>query len=239
MKRFDHYFFYFLTLGLIYFVFSGVPKFHHSAANARTDVFHPTAQQKTAHMITMLDEDGFRLGVCTATAVGPHAFLTAEHCSENGKAKMVTFDLATEKHRIYAASFDNRDHMLILVGGTAFTNYLPITQGVPKLGETVTIYGDGRMEYPPIPKYGKIFDCGDFSDIDNAAGETCYSLHVIPGDSGSAVYNTKGEIVGLVTYQTTEDDGTIAGRGFTLHFKQATIDEARTFSGNPNDLIKF
>jgi|SRR5271154_2353456 len=237
MKRFDHYFFYFLTLGLLYLVFSGVPKFHHSAP--RTDVNHPTAQQKTSHMITMLNEDGMRLGVCTATAVGPHAFMTAEHCNSDGDAKYVTFDLALEKHRIYAVTFDNRDHMIALVGGAAFRNYLPIVQGTPRLGETVTIYGDGRMEYPPVPKYGKTFDCGDFSDIDNDAGETCYSTQVIPGDSGSAVYNTKGEIIGLVTYQTTEDDGTICGRGFTLHFKPEVLKQAVEFKGDPNALVKF
>jgi hypothetical protein len=53
---------------------------------------------------------------------------------------------------------------------------------------------------------------------------------VIPGDSGSAVYNTKGEIVGIVTYldRSVEPSGAV---GFTLSFTPKELGEAAAFNG--------
>jgi hypothetical protein len=155
---------------------------------------------------------------CTGTAIGPHAFLTGTHCDPEAKATHVRLDLSHERHEIIASHDDGHDHTIYIVDGTALKNIAQVQQAsVIATGDIETLYGVGGGEYPPVPKYGHVTDCNDPSDMDQSAGETCSDIHVIPGDSGSAVWNSKGEVVGLVTYQdnSVEPSGMIS---FTLDF---------------------
>jgi hypothetical protein len=228
MKRIDSYFFYFLTLGIISVFLFGVPTVPHFKTAHKH--LTPTAEQRTSHKITFLDEKGEKLSICTGTAIGPNSFLTAEHCNEFGKAKMVAFDLATEKHVLLAHTYDNRDHVIYLFYGTSFTNIETVKASkTAVVGETVTIYGNILGEYPAISRYGKVIECDDPSDLDAASGEVCYSLRVDSGDSGSAVFNTKGEIVGVITWSHEEDNGSVSAIGFSLNFDAEKLYIARTF----------
>jgi hypothetical protein len=231
IRRTDFY--YFLTLGILAVTLFGFPKVPHRHHIAPTTT---TKEQRASHMITFLDDDGERKGVCTGTSTGPHSLLTAEHCNAEGDSTQITIDRSTEKHKLLAAAGDGRDHVIYLLDGAAFTNYEVVKQVKPVLGETVTMYGDGESLYPPVPRYGKVFSCEDPSDLDESAGQECSTLQVIPGDSGSAVYNVRGEIVGTVTYQSRDEDGKVSEIGFALNFEQDKLDVARTFDGTPEDL---
>lgn len=180
-------------------------------------------------MIQFYNGLGEELGQCSATAIGPHAFLTAQHCDERGKAKQVRIDLATEKHDLIAATTDNRDHIIFLVDGTPFTNLVDVhqLQVLGGVGRDVVLYGDGDEVYPPMPKYGKITNCDDPSDIDAASGILCTTIHPIEGDSGSAIYNAEGEIVGLLTYGAPDGSSV----GFALNFTADQLATAKTFNG--------
>jgi hypothetical protein len=227
MKRFDTYFLYSLTLVISLFLFGGMPSIPHRTPTHKHSA--PTAEQRTSHMVTFFDEKGKKLGDCTSTAIGPNAFLTAEHCNDEGEGKLVSFDLSTEKHILIAHADDNRDHVIYLFFGSSFTHIETVKTKAAVVGETVTIYGNIRGEYPAIPRYGKVIECDDYSELDVAAGEACYSLKVDHGDSGSAVFNTKGEIVGLVTYASEEDNGSTSAIGFSLNFDAQHINAARAF----------
>jgi S1-C subfamily serine protease len=225
IKRFDAY--YFLTLVILAIAFCGLPDI--SLPHGRPHHSPATKEQKTSHMLTF-KKYGRRLGLCTGTAIGPHAILTAAHCNEGLDATDVTIDLATEDHVLMAASGDGRDHLILLVGGTPFTNIETVVQAKPVVGESVILFGDGGGNYPPEVKTGKVIACEDDSDIDAAAGEFCTSIHVIPGDSGSAVYNLKGEIVGITTYQTFETNPS-SEIGFSLDFSVTQLATAAAFDG--------
>jgi hypothetical protein len=224
MKRIDFY--YFLTLGILAVFFFGIPKAPHFKQAHKMAI---TAEQRTSHLIIFLDNKGEELGRCTGTAIGPNAVLTAEHCNERGESKQVTFDLVKEKHNILASTSDDRDHIIYLVDGSSFSNIEPVVSKLPTLNEVVTSYGNIYGTYPATPRYGRVTDCDDPSDLDAAAGEECYSLEVNRGDSGSAVFNTKGEIVGLVTYMHEDEQGKTSGIGFSLNFNTAQLKTARMF----------
>ncbi len=229
MKRIDFYFF--ISLAVVLVALFGIP--HFDTKQIRQHAAHPTAQQKASHMLNLLNERGRSEGVCTGTAIGPHAILTAEHClEEEDRPDSINLDLATEKHHITHVAYDNRDHVIVLLDGTAFSNVEVFNQASSStLGETVTLYGNGGKNYPSVPKYGKVMDCEDPSDVDETSGEFCTSLDVIPGDSGSAVYNTKGEIVGVVTYETTDEKYT--NINFATNFAPEIIATALTYDGKP------
>ena len=226
--KFNFHFYYFLTLAILALATFGVPTLrlpHRKAVSKPT-----TKEQRSSHRIQML-KDKDKLGSCTGTAIGPHAILTAEHCVE-GEPTDLRIDLATEKHEIIAASFDDRDHVILILGGSPFTAFEEPVLTKAVIGETVTIYGAAGGTYPPTPRYGKVLDCDDPSDLDAAAEEACYSFEAIPGDSGSAVYNTKGQVVGIVTYRVEDSDtGEVTGIGFSLHYSQKILDRAYTFDG--------
>jgi len=237
MKRIDFY--YFLTIALIaLMVYIQAP----SASQERSIHHHSTPisrmskEQLGSHEIQFKDMDSpmDTLATCSSTAIAPHAFMTATHCLLSAKTSLFTMDYALEFHQILAVETDGRDHVIVLTDGTPFKNYSPIIPATPSLNEVVTIFGDGGYEYPPVPKYGRVTDCQDPSDVDEAAGVQCWTIPVIAGDSGSAVYNSKGQVVSLISYGLYEGKGKpTTGIGFTLNFTQKQWDHARTFDGLP------
>jgi Peptidase S46 len=232
MKRIDFY--YFLTLGLLMFALGQLPIPQPKHGMQKSVVTQK--EQKTQHAIWLKDDRDRDEGLCTGTAIGPHAVMFATHCLES-KPKEVSIDLATETHEILNSVDDGRDHSILLLDGTPFKNIEIVTPGIAVIGQTVTLYGDGGAAYPPVPKYGTVIDCEDPSDMDAAAGQFCSTIHAIPGDSGSAVFNTKGEIVGITTYL---EEGTYptGSRDFALNFTPKQLNDAATFDGIEKDSPK-
>lgn len=200
----------------------------------------PSLQQKSSHMITFLNEEGEDASTCSATAIGPHAILTAEHCN-NGliQHSALTLDLSTHHTNILGSAKDDRDHVIYLLDGPAFENFLrpdELLNVAPAEGsESVRIYGDGLGRYPPRLVKGHVdakANAAELSDVDHAQGTLWLKLAVLPGDSGSAVYNSAGQVVGLVTYgfgapaRRAPSKGVVA---FALNFSQDVILAAHGF----------
>ena len=49
-----------------------------------------TLQRRATHRVK------YGNGLCTATAIGPHALLTATHCNKHGEDATINLDLATK-----------------------------------------------------------------------------------------------------------------------------------------------
>ena len=213
----------------------------------------PTLQQKAQHLVIFLNEKGEDDGLCTATAIGPHAILTAEHCNKGDNPDTeITLDLSMEHRNLVSEFYDGRDHEIYLLDGPAFKNYLrpdELIEVAPvRADEKVFIYGDGLGSYPPRRVDGQVDNDSnaiDFSDVDQELQAVWYTMAVVPGDSGSAIYASDGRVVGLVTYgidSTSRKSPSKRVVGFALGFSEKVITRAHTFS--PSDLtdaegIKF
>ena len=106
-----------------------------------------TPERRATHMITYYEDsasgNSVRSGLCTGTAVGPHALLTALHCDE-GQSDTFSLDLAVRKYKIIGHIYDGQDHIIYHLDGPAFTEFVTIKEREAVLGEAVTSYGDGE-----------------------------------------------------------------------------------------------
>lgn len=157
-----------------------------------------TIQQRAEHRIKF---EGSSL--CTATAVGSHAILTAVHCNTRD-ISTVTLDMSVRKFHILSKTTDGRDHVVYILDGQKFLNYIPLESGVhpARTSEHVYIYGAGGGIYPLQYKDGfKTTAVTDVSEVDQEDGLNFYTIPVIPGDSGSAIFGMDGRIIAVTTYK--------------------------------------
>ena len=241
-----------VAAALLYFGMSSV--LNHTQDVAQYFRNRPHAQaavtfaQAASHSIIFVDEFDHPRGLCSATAVGPHTLLTAAHCNmgkDDDHYSTVNLDYAIRDYHILAELTDDQDHVLYLMDGPEFKQYIQnLTPAAPKPGDEVVIYGDGLGKYPPRPLYGRIngtMGAQDLSDIDHGAGIQYYDMAIQHGDSGSAVYdiNDHGRIVGLMTYGlgfTDEYGSSVVAVSFALNFppNAEVLLEAKALSNEQN-----
>lgn len=195
------------------------------AVSARNEKI-PTPQARSSHMLTFLDK-GQRDSICTGTAIGPHAILTAEHCNPHDQDEAVEIDFSPNKYRILAACHDGRDHVIYLLDGPAFLDIDAAISRTPVAGEKTYFYGFGRQKYPAVRKNGRVVNSYDPSEVDRSSGLHYFTNNAIPGDSGSAIYGSDGAILGLVTWSLDRSDSSMGG--YELAFSQADIAVAKSF----------
>jgi S1-C subfamily serine protease len=135
-------------------------------------------------------------GTCSATIIGPHAILTAEHCLS------ATTHLAINNHPVEVVKvlLDGKDHAIVIVRVT-FKQWADIG---------------------PAPRYGQpIFDLGNPGDLRDVYrhgyvagpqvvdGQTFILLDFEGwyGDSGSGIFNEYGQLIGVVSFITVQIQG--------------------------------
>ena len=174
-------------------------------------------------------------GLCTASAIGPHALLTASHCdSSTGSLKVDEAFTVNIMGRIT----DNKDHLIYLVDGPPFKVtmgefYSPSTYDMAREGEGVFFYGDGGGLFPPQFRKGYRMDHLEFSKDTAPKGMPLgdlflFDMVAITGDSGSAVYSEKtGRLIAVITFGLFDH---FMG-SYALQFTQVQIDLAKNFKG--------
>lgn len=200
---------------------------------------HPESapQRKAAHQITFevkrVDDDGtieVGRGLCTASAIGPHALITATHCDAGQTGLYV--DNNTVVYPIVGHIVDGEDHTIFLIGGPAFKDTMGAfySDKADKVGDRIFLYGDGGGMFPPQYRIG--YRMGSLVMTTNDAPEGMptgelyiFDINIVGGDSGSAIYDEHGKLVTLVTYGI---GGHYCG-AYPLHFTASQIDQAEKF----------
>jgi hypothetical protein len=175
--------------------------------------FSQAAVQRVAdagHVIWMRNAiDG---GRCTASAVGPHTLLTAAHCY------VVTNEIKVDDsiRTIESFSTDGNDHLLIQVSGTPFTALLKIDQRAPNTDESVMAIGNPGQSRSVL-RFGTLLHSGE-----DGRTHQIYQFQMFgaPGDSGSALVDVQGRIIGIIS-TGTEQNATLTS--YELAFSPAQL----------------
>ncbi len=195
---------------------------------------HPekTPQSKATHQIKFVVEVDGETGhaLCTSSAIGPHALLTAKHCDVGETA--LTVDKELVDHKILGRLADGEDHVIFLVDGSAFKDTMGAfysAEGI-STGAQVFMFGDGGGMYPPQYRRGYYMNSMTATDKEVPEGMPVgrmyvFDLNIIGGDSGSAIYNNDGMLVSLVTYSLADH---FCG-AYPLAFTDEQIEQAKNF----------
>ena len=155
-------------------------------------------------------------GRCTATAVGPHTLLTAAHCYVVSPLIRVDDDV----RQLISFQSDNNDHLLIQVNGSAFTDLLPINQRDISPDEAVVVVGNPGHSRSVL-RFGT-FDTVETDEGEDGQSRDFYWFHMFgaPGDSGAAMVDGAGSVIGVVTGGRVGDAETFT---FALAFTPAQL----------------
>jgi hypothetical protein len=205
-----------------------------------------TEAHKTTHKIKMSNVFGGSVGSCSATAIGPHAILTATHCSS--PSAVITID---DKDADVMGTFgDGLDHTIILVRGVTFENFADVDSSRPVIADDVFVFGNPGS-FVDIYRKGVVAGFQKPEAPDSALEAllyskpkpgnegvqiTFYDFNGFFGDSGSAIFNDKGKIIGVTSFIDGE-----GAQGFELKFmgsfelrlSQDALTQARNYNPPP------
>lgn len=157
---------------------------------------------KTTHEIrqrTIVDGAG-----CSATAIGTSALLTASHCELATDTVTVDGNIA----HIIEIIRDGNDHSIYLLD-IAFADYAAFAKQRPEIGDDIFAFGNpGR--------FSDLFRRGTVAGVTSIGGNFLeellggdsgteqaqkyyFDFNGWPGDSGAALFNDAGQIVGVIS----------------------------------------
>jgi len=130
------------------------------------------------------------LGTCSGTVIGPHAILSATHCFNDPATIKINEAVSEIKDR----EDDGFDHTILIVDLT-FTYWANVSDFGLHQGDDVFYYGNpgGELDW-----YRRGYVVGTDRDED---GRQVWVLdsNGFFGDSGSGVFDQRGNIVGVVS----------------------------------------
>ena len=133
--------------------------------------------------------------VCSATAIGPSKLLTASHCLSGSPLLLVNGTAAG----VMSVVHDGNDHAVVVVT-TRFATWAKVV-GPPALGEVVEYHGN------PL-SFQQLYRRGYVAGVDRTG--VILDVNGYHGDSGAGAFNTKGEVVGVISGLTRGEFRVIA-----------------------------
>ena len=179
---------------------------------------------------------------CSATAIGPFALLTATHCelgtdeiTLHGKGGAPDVDL-----KIDGRIRDGYDHTILLISpiylaGYKFTAIANVDlEHKFDIGQDVFIIGNPRG-FSELFRKGYVSGSDTYtSALVESVPEILVDINVGPGDSGAAIFNENGVVIGVIS--GIEVHGTVdAGNQYkmpyalALNFTAGQIQEAVSY----------
>lgn len=185
-------------------------------------VTYPQREHAATHRIEQ--RTIFSSSVCSATAIGPHALLTAAHCVLASPQLLVDKDTFVT---IQAQLVDDRDHIVLLIDGPAMT-YVDVKVRPFVAGDEVHIFGNPGG-FTDLYRRGVVSGSKEMgTPIGDAVTVVYLDLNDFFGDSGAAVFNADGQVMGVVSTLHVDQSFKLTGI-VPLSFTADQFKEAREF----------
>ena len=175
-------------------------------------------------------------GRCSATAIGPHALLTASHCEEPTDALYIR-GIEGNPVEIVGKIRDEQDHTIYLVKGVTFADYAELAPDKFEQGEDIFTFGNPG-KWRDIYQRGYVVGTLVDNSMEAAMGggdpdEILFNFQAYPGESGAGVFNLDGKLVAVVSQddiQVKAEEGIAFASAYRLNFKPEDIARAKAFS---------
>lgn len=174
----------------------------------------------------------FSSSACSATAIGRNALLTASHCEKPTD----DIEVDGEHHVIEGILRDGNDHTIYLLSGPVFTDVASFSTDAIAVGDDVFIFGN-PTGFADVFRRGTIANTqvkptGIAAAFDNGPAKFLVDMNIYYGDSGAALFDADGKIVGVVSALTVQhsEDASIKFMGcVVLAFTKEQIEQATSF----------
>ena len=134
----------------------------------------------------------FAEGHCSGTAINESVILTAAHCFPTDEA--ISFKVNGRQAKVTKLARDGNDHILVMVD-ISFTAKAELSSKAAKVGDKVYYYGNPGIKN----QYRTGYVSGHHE------GAMLLDVNSWRGDSGAAIFNERGEIVGVVSAMAVND----------------------------------
>jgi V8-like Glu-specific endopeptidase len=169
---------------------------------------------------------------CSATAIGPHALITATHCEQPTDSIDIQ-GFPDSEVTVVSRIRDEQDHTILLLKGIEFKDFANINETYSlQQGDEVFMFGNPG-------NWANIFRKGYYAGRTNEGSpfnkepdELLFDINIGHGDSGAALFNSNGDIVALVTGIIPDSDRANALQlsfAFPLGFTPSDLTKAKTF----------
>lgn len=168
---------------------------------------------------------------CSATAVGPHALLTATHCEV--ASDEISIDGLKGYHIVPGGIIrDGYDHSIYLLKDITFKEFATVRETRIEDGEKVFFWGNPQL-------YALQLRVGYARGLVGVDGVSfrLFDFWCRGGDSGSGIFDFKGELVEVLSLRVDvplppNGQEFIGGGALPLQFKKSDFDKARAFDAS-------
>lgn len=171
--------------------------------------------------------------ICSATAVGPHALLTASHCE--AATDDIYLQGKDKPAHIEGHIRDGHDHTIYLLSGITFSVYSTVDlNGNLQQGDDVFMFGNPGM-WSDVFRRGYMAGKTQHTSLfGSSPTEIMFDMAGWHGDSGAAIFSTGGAIVGVVTgaeiqSEPSSGDSITMTVSFEIAFKPGDLAYAQNF----------
>lgn len=176
------------------------------------------ATRAAAHLTAVLVTQGDHIH-CGGTIIGPHAVLSAEHCFPSYDNVAVD-DIPVKITNVIK---DGHDHVILMVDAK-FAHFATLAD-TPQRYDLVYIFGNPDV-FRDLYREGRVI--GE-TTMRSGQKATLYDLNNYFGDSGSGIFNDRGQLVGVVSVMFCdfrEDAGMKFAGSFPMTFTRADLQTA-------------